>query len=107
MTLTNDKLVFAEGDLERTKRQVGIKESEITRLTNDFQAEHERLMKEVERVNRLQQLLKNQENASFNGEDQLFNLELEVSKIIKILLKNVFASIHLEQVKSGVGSLTK
>ena len=81
LNLTNDKLALVEGDLERTKRQVDVKESEITRLTNDLKAGRERLKKEIERVKRLQQLLKDRENTSFEGEDRLFKFELEVKYI--------------------------
>ena len=76
--MTQDKLVLTEGDLERIKRLAAVKDCEITRLKEDLNAEQSHLSKETERVKRLQQLLKETQDTSCDGEDQCFTLELQV-----------------------------
>ncbi|XP_066923672.1 interaptin-like isoform X2 [Clytia hemisphaerica] len=85
LTRVTDELHVTEAEHERTKRQIAVKDAEIVRLKQDLENESDRLNKEIERVKKLQELLKQKERSNVDGDDHVFTLELKVKELEKEL----------------------
>jgi len=67
-----------EGEHERTKRQLAVKDAEIERLHQDLLNEQQMVTKLSDRVTKLQDLLRERQTPEVDNDHELFVSQLKV-----------------------------